>query len=368
MANEPEPIGFDVDGAREWRGPSVALTRAMRWQLLVVAALAVGCDPGEPDTRDIEIRFRVTDAAGTPLSDVRPRCLADADSDQGDLTSPLVGTVAPIGGGDYLCSISGYAGGTVDLAVTDGAWFADRAVWPSDPSVPILVTWTPALTIEEVGDEIQVSWDVPPPHSSGWYATLEIGTNIGVDFDVGPDGYGASLPLAYFEDFADPTISVYAHQTHSANSLYAEQGTEEDIPVPHTPVVPASRGAACEVTELTSSTHGTEVAVVSHTAGDCPLTDGSREDAACTSTTSSDCEVVLATIDLGAELDVGWIIARNHYESTDDTIATSLDGVTYTDVEHADPSPTPVRARYVRVRSESALREISVFEASAALR
>jgi hypothetical protein len=313
--------------------------RAMRLPLIFVAILATGC----PNDSDLEIVFRVVDTTGADVA-AELYCSGPCDSPVGGCV--VEGRVTSLGDGEHLCTIDGEAAPEVTLTAYAGNAMVDADVQVGRRPDEIVVTlWRPTVGVEEVDDQIVVTWDPSPATTASTNARIAVYAEPWVGFRMREvDERSASLPLEDFEDFADAQFRIFA--THWVGGLEHRQ-VLEDIAAPHTPTAPASRGAACEVV------YG-ELGREAFAAGECPVTNGVTASVHC-------CDPMSATVDLGAEQPIRRVLVR----AFGGTIAVSTDGMTFTEVDtvdrHGAELSPPVTARYVRVDDAVQIGEISVF-------
>jgi hypothetical protein len=320
----------------------------MRWQLLVIATLAAGCLDSD---HDIEVVFRVVDTTGAPRPEATTTCGGDCEDDGSGCF--LRGTVAELDDGDRLCTVAA-AATQVWIEASIGPAHVDIYVAPrsSDRTV---VLWAPTVTAEEIGDDLVIAW-TPSPQTpdSGEGAQIIARVYPSIDETWLPlDATSLTLAREDFEDF-DARISF---QVDQRIGLTLHEQWISSIDLAHTPVLPASRGAAC--TLMYREGPGPAVSTVTFDAGTCPLTDGVTEEFECEGV----CSDFVGIVDLGTEQLVRRVVVRG----ASGPIAVSTDGVAFTEVgAPGDELSPPVSARYVRARGEPTvgeptLHEISVF-------
>ena len=323
----------------------------MKAQIFVLTAFAAGCEGAPPDMDVIVFGVEAYSDGLDPL--LQPRCRSICGPDD----CFIDGDVTAVGENQWECSIPE---GTTDIGVDvwgDGrvaeTVTARMPVSIGLAEIPVLWVWEPFVDYTELEGRLVASWSPPPARpgtESGSLVVMASHDGGLVELDV--TATSASFALEDLEDF-DTTIRLQVDQRIDGTD-YAQGAL--DIPAPHSPVLPPSRGAACVVTRQDAS--GSED--VSFDAGVCPLTDGSIDDSC-----PDGCTRIAGTVDLGA---VG-SIRRIRVRGEGCTVSISLDGVTFTEVEtvYNDVSfATPVQARYVRAVATAAdpsygVTEISVF-------
>jgi len=316
---------------------------AVTRQLAVLLIGVAGCIGGD---HDMEISFHVVDHLGKPVPDAAARCSLGCS----DLESSCVrGDVEPLGGGDYRCTVTDNGENDLELAAAVGTAFGALELVGKPQTVPEVMVWAPSLTFEELDDRLQVSWDPPPPRPASATARVVLST-LGDDFVVDSPASEMSWSRAFFEDF-DAELGVVAEEETGSASWY--QNTPR-VPVPHTPLVPVSRGAACGAYDATAG-------VFDYPAGTCPLTDGSRAAIAC-GTPPRPCAFASGIVDLGAETVIDRIFVRGEEwgGTFPDGVEVSTDGVTFTEMATTDPLPQPTSMRYIRF-ADLGVTEISAF-------
>jgi hypothetical protein len=315
----------------------------MRSQLLVVAMLATGCLGGE---RDIEIVFRVNDTTGAPRPEAVTTCGGTCEDDEWGCG--VRGTVTDLGDGDRLCTVSDAAAEVwVEASIEHAHVEIYVAAESSDRTV---VLWTPTVTAEEVGDDLVIAWSPSPqtPASgAGGRITARVAPAI-AELSLGLDATSLTLPREDLEDF-DAQVSFEVEQRIGRTT---HEHWISSLDVAHTPLVPASRGAACTLTYQVTEGGAPRVETLTFEAGACPLTDGVTDAFDCEGT----CSDFVGVVDLGAEQ----LVRRVRVRSSAEQVAVSTDGVAFTSHPEGAVLDPPVSARYVRVQGER-LAEVSVF-------
>ena len=325
----------------------------MRFQVLVLTAFACsgqGDDPDNSVPTEYEFQFSVVDYDGTPVVPVEVTCEYECPyfPDEGNCSA--TGVVVPLDEeGEYVCRIDSREASIVARTPLASVGVAVSA----GVEHVTLLMWTPEVTFAESGDDIVASWAPAPvtPQTETTGPTLSPSVQPDVYWEnLTLDATSVTFPREDLEDY-DATLELYAYQDIDGVAQNQRFGP---VPIPYTGVVPASRGAACTVTQRTDDGVRDPVdRILTFAAGDCPLTDGEPSTADC----GRYCRIVEGTLDLGAEALVRRVRSRGGVSGG---VGLSTDGVAFTEYADGATLDPPVSARYVRVGGYG-VAEISVF-------